>query len=219
MEIKNILLATLVVFTSCISNSQKRQTQQENVISEIVEKDSIKSIQDSINQVQINKPKASEENISYNKEKILFNKIGVGEFTQSRTLHFEDNTVAELPFNPDSFYIELSINNLLFESTHTLESANAYLWLYDHNKSDKILLIEGDDYYASVFFVYRFVNEQLYYLGDFFQEFPLVEDTGTTKDISVQMKDNKLYVNAIWNKVEEKTYEFLLDGKKLNKLN
>ncbi|WP_284464558.1 hypothetical protein, partial [Chryseobacterium sp.] len=67
--------------------------------------------------------------------------------------------------------LNLAVNNNLYETNITIESAEINIWDFKNNKNH-FILIEGDDYYGSIFYVYLYNSElkSLSYFGNFAYE-------------------------------------------------
>ncbi|WP_409417021.1 hypothetical protein [Flavobacterium sp. PS2] len=122
-----------------------------------------------------------------------------------------ENETYEIKSNNEQAY-DIVLNGKKYLSNLNLESANINFYYYKcENK--KVFLIEGDDYYSSVFFVYVFENEDLYYLGDFDINQPNVEKSGVLKkDFKISFNNNEFIIDAL---VKDKLFKtFYLKQKK-----
>lgn len=106
-----------------------------------------------------------------------------------------ENENYEIKSNKEQAY-DLILNRKKYLANLNLESANINFYYYKcENK--KIFLIEGDDYYNSVFFVYLFENENLSYLGDFGIKQPNVEKSGVLKkDFNISFNNNEFSIDV-----------------------
>lgn len=77
---------------------------------------------------------------------------------------FRENTYQLIPSENSVF--NLSVNDRIYNTGLLLESASVNVWDFK-NKKRHIILIEGDDYYGSVFYAYLFENYRLYDYGSF----------------------------------------------------
>ncbi|MCV9934682.1 hypothetical protein OIU80_20570 [Flavobacterium sp. LS1R47] len=111
-----------------------------------------------------------------------------------------ENEIYEIKSNKKQAY-DIVLNGKKYLSNLNLESANINFYYYKC-MDKKVFLIEGDDYYSSVFFAYLFENEVLYYLGNFDINQPNVENSGVLK------KDFKILANK-----DQLTIDLLLRDK------
>ncbi|KIA98870.1 hypothetical protein OA93_08280 [Flavobacterium sp. KMS] len=126
-------------------------------------------------------------------------------------LYKYENETYEIKNNNEQAY-DIVLNGKKYLSNLNLESANINFYYYKcENK--KVFLIEGDDYYSSVFFVYIFENEDLYYLGDFDINQLNVEKSGVLKkDFKISFNNNEFIIDAL---VKDKLFKtFYLKQKK-----
>ncbi|HEX8576824.1 MAG TPA: hypothetical protein VF677_11075 [Flavobacterium sp.] len=115
--------------------------------------------------------------------------------------------VYEIDLNNESTY-DIVINKKKYLLNLTLESPLINFYYYKCNDK-KIILVEGDDYYGSVFFAYHLVNDKLFYLGNFNIEQPNVENTGVLKkDFIVSLNDNEISLQVLLDKKIEKKIVF-----------
>lgn len=77
---------------------------------------------------------------------------------------FPENTYQLIPSEKSVFNI--SVNDSIYDTGLLLESASVNIWDFK-SKKRHIILIEGDDYYGSVFYAYLFENYRLYEYGSF----------------------------------------------------
>lgn len=125
---------------------------------------------------------------------------------------FETNSIG-LKRNLNSSY-DLTIKNLKYLSNLSLESANINSWYYSC-QDGAIILIEGDDYYGSVFYLYLLEKKELYLLGDIIIEQPNVEVEGIfKKDFKISKNDEFIEVisyldNKVYNTVKLKKKKIL----------
>lgn len=77
---------------------------------------------------------------------------------------FPENTYQLIPSEKSVFNV--SVNDSIYDTGLLLESASVNVWDFK-NKKRHIILIEGDDYYGSVFYAYLFENYRLYDYGSF----------------------------------------------------
>jgi len=107
-----------------------------------------------------------------------------------------ENENYEIKNNKEQSY-NLILNGKKYLTNLNLESANINFYYYKcENK--KIFMIEGDDYYSSVFFAYLFENEKLSYLGDFNIKQPNVEKLGVLKkDFNISFNNNQLSIDVL----------------------
>lgn len=111
---------------------------------------------------------------------------------------FENLTVEMIFHNSDSANV-LQINSLGYPLHIQIDSPRINFWYYACGEK-ALFLIEGDDYYGSVFFAYYFMNEKLYYLGDFTIEQPNVEDEGVfEKDFQISQTENQFEIISFLN--------------------
>ncbi|MDG5817098.1 hypothetical protein QA601_18515 [Chitinispirillales bacterium ANBcel5] len=81
-------------------------------------------------------------------------------------------------------------------------------WYFRCMKS-KVFLIELDDYYSSIFFIYRYQNGRLYGLGDFTIYQPNVEDEGLKeKNIEVKIKEGSMEITTFLDDEKDNKYNF-----------
>ncbi|PAM92489.1 hypothetical protein B4N84_22540 [Flavobacterium sp. IR1] len=104
--------------------------------------------------------------------------------------------IYEIKSNQKQTY-DIVLNGKTYLANLNLESAGINFYYYKcHDK--KILLIEGDDYYGSVFFVYLFENKDFYYLGDFYITQPTVEKSGILKkDFNISFNNSEFIIDAL----------------------
>ncbi|OXA87368.1 hypothetical protein [Flavobacterium hercynium] len=115
---------------------------------------------------------------------------------------FKDE-IYEIKRNQKQTY-DIVLNGKKYLANLNLESAGINFYYYKcHDK--KILLIEGDDYYSSVFFIYLFENKDFYYLGDFYIKQPTVEKSGILKkDFNISFNNNEFIIDVL---VEDKFFK------------
>lgn len=110
---------------------------------------------------------------------------------------FQDLTI-ELKFNNGSSNV--MINNNEYLTSLVLESANINVWYYKQDQEDKIIMIEGNDYYSSIFHIYHFYHQKLFYLGYFYVDQPNIENERPyKKDFNITSKKNKIIIETILN--------------------
>ncbi|MBP2615892.1 hypothetical protein [Chryseobacterium jejuense] len=84
--------------------------------------------------------------------------------------------------------LNLFVNNNLYETNITIESADINIWNFKNNENH-FILIEGDDYYGSIFHVYLYNNikKSLYYYGNFVYENENAESNKQKKTIMLSL--------------------------------
>ncbi|OCA77465.1 hypothetical protein BBI01_03155 [Chryseobacterium artocarpi] len=93
----------------------------------------------------------------------------------------------------------LLINNEEFFIKLTLDSPDFNIWYYKNN-IDKIILLEGNDYYSSVFYAYHLTNNKLFYLGNFTIDQPNVENEKPyKKEFKINIDKDKVIIQTLLN--------------------
>ena len=114
--------------------------------------------------------------------------------------------------------LNFAVNNNLYETNITIESAEVNIWNFKNNKNH-FILIEGDDYYGSIFYVYLYNSERknLTYFGNFVYENENAEKDKPQKTIvvsfnkeiaNIEIKSNGSQKDIQLKRIEEiKTYK------------
>lgn len=93
----------------------------------------------------------------------------------------------------------LTIDSLEYPIDIDLTVASIDLWNY--KCADKeVVLVEGYDYYSSIFYAYYVINGKLYYLGYLYVSQPNVEDEGIfEKEFKISHADDRFEVVSFLN--------------------
>ena len=127
--------------------------------------------------------------------------------TKAVNLFESNNTIYNLVLNNELSY-NLIINDKEYSLEQVIESAEIKFYSFNCY-NDTVIIIEGDDYYSSVFFVYYLEDENLYYLGNFNIDQPDVENTGVlSKDFKIFKKGNKFSIDILLNNIFKNKIEF-----------
>ncbi|SHM55070.1 hypothetical protein [Chryseobacterium polytrichastri] len=118
----------------------------------------------------------------------------VEEKKDGTTFKFAD---LKLELIPNEGTTNLLINNEEYLTKLTLDSPDINIWYYKYN-DEKVILIEGMDYYSSVFYAYHLYNKQLFYLGNFTIDQPNIENEKPyKKDFKINIEKNKLIIENL----------------------
>lgn len=93
----------------------------------------------------------------------------------------------------------LLINNSEFATKLILDSADFNIWYYKNNQ-DRIIFLEGNDYYSSIFYAYHFIQNRLFYLGSFYIDQPNVEtEKPYKKEFRITIEKNNVIIRTFLN--------------------
>ncbi|KGK30887.1 SH3 domain-containing protein [Cellulophaga sp. E6(2014)] len=194
---KNKLLITILLFLSIVSHFSCRKTEPK-----VSENNTTKSL-DYIK---------SESKDNFNKAQSVLKHYKQVDYVDRKDDEFiYQDIIVDFSFNVDLQKTSLKIikeNKVGFSRflNDNFDNGNLHLWRYQ-NQKDNIFLMELDDYYGSVFFIYGFSNDCLFRLGDFVIAQPNVERDGVKqKSFKISEQDNTI------------TIEQFLDKKPLSKL-
>ena len=147
-------------------------------------------------------------------------------FEQQKLIERRDNDffkytqdIFELKTN-DDFSQNLKINNKEYNTKLMLDSSEINLQYFKQN-NDKIILLEGNDYYASVFFIYYYNQENLYYLGNFSIDSPNIETDPNSGIVNFQIEKNnknEIIISSIIKNKVSKVYTFKSNQNKLSEI-
>lgn len=166
----------------------------------------------------------SQENLESNtiekkESKNIFNRVETISSLQDNSLFtFQDNSSLFIEQFDSNQYIKLS-NKMIFLSKSFLESAETFCYLYSY-KDEKVLILEGNDYYAGVFYVYYFEKNNLYEIGTFGLRYPNIEDDRKSEEVNfkVENESNKVLIQIFKNNKFLKNEVFIIsDKEKLKK--
>ncbi|MGV0923567.1 hypothetical protein [Empedobacter tilapiae] len=164
--------------------------------------------------------KKLESNTTEKKEdKNIFKRVEtINSFQDNSLFTFSDTSSLFIEQFDSNQYIKLS-NKMIFLSNSFLESANTICYLYKNN-DEKILIVEGNDYYAGIFYVYYFDKENLYEIGTFYVDYPNIEVDRKSEevDFKVEKQSNKIFIRVLKNNRFQKEESFIIsDKEKLKK--
>lgn len=95
--------------------------------------------------------------------------------------------------------VDLLINSKKYLTNLTLESSEINFWNFKCNNKN-IILLEGNDYYGSIFFCYLLENDNLFSLREFAVEQSNVEKEGLRKkDFKISLEDNGIKIITYLN--------------------
>ena len=154
-----------------------------------------------------------------NEDKNIFERVETVNSSQDNSLFiFKDNSSLLIKQFDSNQYIKLS-NEMVFLSNSFLESANTNCYLYKNN-DEKILIVEGNDYYAGIFYLYYYDKENLYEIGTFYIDYPNIELDRKSEevDFKVEQQSNKIFIRVLKNNHFQKEESFIIsDKEKLKK--
>ena len=154
-----------------------------------------------------------------NEDKYIFERVETVNSSQDNSLFtFKDNSSLLIKQFDSNQYIKLS-NEMVFLSNSFLESANTNCYLYKNN-DEKILIVEGNDYYAGIFYLYYYDKENLYEIGTFYIDYPNIELDRKSEevDFKVEQQSNKIFIRVLKNNHFQKEESFIIsDKEKLKK--
>jgi hypothetical protein len=181
----------LIIITAFISLSCKEKEQE------------IKNIETNIIEKQQNK--------------IIFNRVETISTTQDDSFFiFKDNsTLLISQLNGNQYFVIDGKYRFLTKSF--LESANTTTYLYSY-KNEKILIVEGNDYYAGVFYVYYFYNENLYEIGTFNLRYPKIEEDPDSGIVNFNIEKNETNDIIIMPYVKKQLVKKYIFKSSVNKL-
>ncbi|SIS64947.1 hypothetical protein SAMN05421786_101738 [Chryseobacterium ureilyticum] len=94
---------------------------------------------------------------------------------------------------------DILINNDEFFTEIILDSPDLNIWYYKYNE-DRIILLEGNDYYGSSFYAYHLINNNLFYLGDFtIQQLNIENEKPYKKEFEINIEKDKVIIQALLN--------------------
>ena len=166
----------------------------------------------------------SQENLESNtiekkESKNIFNRVETISSLQDNSLFtFQDNSSLFIEQFDSNQYIKLS-NKMIFLSKSFLESAEIFCYLYSY-KDEKVIILEGNDYYAGVFYVYYFDKKKLYEIGTFSLRYPNIEDDRKSEEVNFKVENeyNKVFIQIFKNNKFLKNEVFIIsDKEKLKK--
>lgn len=152
---------------------------------------------------------------------IVYRQINARERQDDRFLY--NCFSAELQFNVEkqasSLIIKTENQNIQkYELQDNFDSGEFNLWLYS-NENDYIYLLELDDYYVSVFYVYYHSKENLIRIGDFLLEQADVEEVGVKKkSFKVKRKGSSITIDSYLDDSLVNSKRFKINGNDLNAL-
>ncbi|MFC3160734.1 hypothetical protein SAMN05443633_10573 [Chryseobacterium arachidis] len=123
----------------------------------------------------------------------------------------------------ENFTYDLSIDHNIYDTNLVLESASINIWNFKRT-NDHIILVEGDDYYGSVFYIFYYNNNTLKYYDSIYYEVKNAEKNKEEKKFEVNFKNQTLAIsisqNENKNNYELKRYKTvqLLNDRKNNLL-
>ncbi|MCS4302303.1 hypothetical protein [Chryseobacterium sp. BIGb0232] len=100
--------------------------------------------------------------------------------------------------------LNLSVNNSLYETDITIESAQVNIWNFK-NSENHFILIEGDDYYGSTFYVYLYNSDKkdLSYFGNFVYENENAEKNKQQKAIILSLNEEVVNIEVTLNQLQK----------------
>jgi len=103
----------------------------------------------------------------------------------------------------ESSLFDLSINENVYKIDLLLDSASINIWDLKKSKNH-LILIEGNDYYGSVFYVYYYHNNVLTYYGTFNHIAKEIEKSNGEKVFSIDLKGETLNISLSQNNKNSK---------------
>lgn len=123
--------------------------------------------------------------------------------------YFKENVIKLILTRNTTF--NLSIDNKIFETNLALESPTINVWNFKKSNTS-IILIEGDDYYGSVFHVFYYANNILRYYDNINYVVKNVEENNEGKNIDIDFKNQILTISISQN---NKTNNYMLKKNKI----